>query len=182
MNRFKLKKEETSKAMEAVEYVCETLNFSNITEVLHYFMSVKKVEMRIKNMISMRKHLIEIVQKNLESVTQVKMESTNCLPAAILQLDVNIEHVQREGLDVQKKQFEDVNKDITTYGILFNELWFQLDSLVGKLERCHVRVHIANNIYCSAQSCFVVIKMYMYGYSSIIRQINNCIYQPLRSI
>lgn len=152
MNRFKLKKEETSRAMEAVEYVCETLNFSNITEVLHYFMSVKSVEIRIKKMITVRKHLMEIVQKNLESVTQVKMESTNCLPVAILQLDANIEHVQREGLDVQKKQFEDVNKDITGYGILFNELWFQLDSLVGKLERCHVRIHIAKNTHCMASN------------------------------
>lgn len=168
--------------MEAVEYVCETLNFSNITEVLHYFMSVKNVEMRIKKMINVRKHLMEIVQKNLKSVTQVKMESTNCLPEAILQLDANIEHVQREGLDVQKKQFEDVNKDITGYGILFNELWFQLDSLVGKLERCHVRIHIAKNTHCCAKSCFVVIKMYTYGYSLIIRQINNCIDQPLRFI
>lgn len=131
--------------MEAVEYVCETLNFSNITEVLHYFTSVKNVEMRIKNMISTRKHILEVVHKNLESANEVKMESLNRLPEAILKLDANIEHVQREGLDVQRKQFNDVNRHITGYGVLFNELWFQLDNLVGKLERCHVRIRIAKN-------------------------------------
>lgn len=94
-------------------------------------------------MISTRKQLLEVVQKNLESAEEAKMECSNCLPEEILKLDANIEHVHREGLDVQKKQFEDVNRHITGYGILFNELWFQLDNLVGKLERCHVRIHIA---------------------------------------
>jgi hypothetical protein len=94
-------------------------------------------------MINIRKHLLEIAQESVASANEVKEESIHCLPEAILQLDANIEYVQREGLDVQKKQFEDVNRDITGYGILFNELWFQLDSLVGKLERCHVRIHIA---------------------------------------
>ncbi|XP_060856647.1 uncharacterized protein LOC132934357 [Metopolophium dirhodum] len=140
VNLYKFRKGETSKAMEAVEYVCETLNFSDITEVLHYFTSVKNVEMRIKKMISTRKHILGVVQKDLESAIEVKMDSLNRLPEAILKLDANIEYVQREGLDVQKKQFDDVNRHITGYGVLFNELWFQLDNLVGKLERCHVPV------------------------------------------
>lgn len=126
--------------MEAVEYVCETLNFSNIAEVLHYFSSVKNVEMRIKKMISKRKHILGVVEKNLASANELKIESLNRLPEAILKLDANIEHVKREGLEVQKKQLEDVNRRITGYGILFNELWFQLDNLVEKLERCKVRI------------------------------------------
>ncbi|XP_060845250.1 uncharacterized protein LOC132924824 [Rhopalosiphum padi] len=140
VNQYKFRKQKKSRAIEAVEYVCETLHFSNITEVLHYFTTVKNVEMRIKKMINIRKHLLEIAQESVASANEVMEESINCLPEAILQLDANIEYVQREGLDVQKKQFEDVNRDITGYGILFNELWFQLDSLVGKLERCHVPV------------------------------------------
>lgn len=152
---FKFKKEESSRAMEAMVYVCETLNFSNITEVLHYFTSVKNVEMRIKRMISVRKQIFGIAQKSVESATKVKIESVNCLPEAILQLDANIERVQRDGLDVQRKQFEDVNRDITGYGILFNELWFQLDSLVGKLDRCQVRIHFEKNPHLSALSFFV---------------------------
>jgi len=131
--------------MEAAEYVCETLNFSDITEVLYYFTSVKNVEMRIKKMISTRKRILGVVQRDLESAIELKTDSLNCLPEAILKLDANIEYVQREGLDVQKKQFDDVNRHITGYGVLFNELWFQLDNLVGKLERCHVRIRIANN-------------------------------------
>jgi len=131
--------------MEAVEYVCETLNFSDITEVLHYFTSIKNVETRIKKMISTRKHILGVVQKNLESAIEVKMDNLNRLPEAILKLDANIEYVQREGLDVQKKQFDDVNRHITGYGVLFNELWFQLDNLVGKLKRCQVRIRITNN-------------------------------------
>lgn len=131
--------------MEAAEYVCETLNFSDITEVLHYFMSVKNVEMRIKKMISTRKQILEVVQKDLESAIEVKMDCMNRLPEAILKLNANIEYVQREGLDVQKKQFDDVNRHIIGYGVLFNELWFQLENLVGKLSRCHVRIPIANN-------------------------------------
>lgn len=131
--------------MEAAEYVCETLNFSDITEVLHYFTSVKNVEMRIKKMISTRKHILEVVQKDLESAIEVKMDCMNRLPEAILKLNANIEYVQREGLDVQKKQFDDVNRHIKGYGVLFNELWFQLENLVGKLGRCQVRIPIANN-------------------------------------
>jgi len=131
--------------MEAAEYVCETLNFSDITEVLHYFTSVKNVEMRIKKMISTRKQILEVVQKDLESAIEVKMDCMNRLPEAILKLNANIEYVQREGLDVQKKQFDDVNRHIIGYGVLFNELWFQLENLVGKLSRCHVRIPIANN-------------------------------------
>jgi len=128
--------------MEAVEYVCETLNFSNITEVLHYFSSVKNVEMRIKKMVTKRKQILGVLQKNLESANEVKIESLNRLPEAILKLDANIEHVQHEGLDVQKKQLEDVKKHITGYSVLFNELWFQLDNLVEKLDRCKVRICI----------------------------------------
>ncbi|CAI6353368.1 unnamed protein product [Macrosiphum euphorbiae] len=145
VNLYKFRKGETSRAMEAAEYVCETLNFSDITEVLHYFTSVKNVEMRIKKMISTRKHILEVVQKDLESAIEVKMDCMNRLPEAILKLNANIEYVQREGLDVQKKQFDDVNRHIKGYGVLFNELWFQLENLVGKLGRCQVRIPIANN-------------------------------------
>lgn len=133
---------ERSKAIEAVEYVCDTLGFSSITEVLEYFSTVKNVELRIKKMIGLRKHLLEIAQKSLESATEVETECVNCLPDDIFRLDANIERIQRENLDVQLKHFDTVSGEIFEYCTLFNDLWFYLDGLAGKMDRCQVRKYL----------------------------------------
>lgn len=135
-------KEELSKEMEAVEYVCDTLGFSDMESVLQYFHAVKSVEMRLKKVISQRKHLFELSQLNLEKVNQMMVYNTICLPVSILHLDKNIERVQQEGLNVQNKQLEDIKREITEYDRAFNELWFQLENLAGKLDRCQVRMYI----------------------------------------
>lgn len=126
-------------AMEAAQYVCDALGFDDIDEVLHYFSTVKAVEMRVKKMIALRKNLFEIASRNAESVAEAEETSLRCLPASISRLDAEIERVQRDGLDVQRAQLDDVNGRIAEYSALFNELWFHLDNLIGKLDRCQVR-------------------------------------------
>lgn len=116
------------------------LGFSDMESVLQYFHTVKIVEMRLKKIISQRKHLYKLAQINLKTVNQVATDNTNCLPESILILNKNIELVQHEGLDVQKKQLEDIKKEIAEFDRAFNELWFQLENLAGKLNRCQVRM------------------------------------------
>lgn len=126
-------------AMEAAQYVCDALGFDNIDEVLHYFSTVKGVEIRVKKMIGLRKNLSEIAQRNMESVAEIETTSLRCLPVSISRLNAEIERVRCGGLDVQRKQLEDINEQITEYSALFNELWFHLDNLIGKLNRCQVQ-------------------------------------------
>lgn len=128
--------------MEAVEYVCDTLDFSDIAEVLQYFTTVKNVEKRIKKMVNVRKHLYGVLKKNLESAAYLNSDRLNCVPESTLVLDENKERIQRDGLEVQKKQLYNVNIEISKYGELFNELWFQLDNLARKLDRCQVSTRI----------------------------------------
>lgn len=132
--------EELSKEMEAVEYVCDTLGFSDMESVLQYFQAVKNVEMRLKKVISQRKHIYELSQLNLEKLNQSMIKNTNCFPESILLLDKNINRIKNEGLDVQNKQLEDIKIEIAEYDRAFNELWFQLENLAGKLDRCQVRM------------------------------------------
>lgn len=122
-----------------MEYVCDTLGFSNHMEVVEYFSMVKNVETRIKKMIALRKNILEMVQKNLESANELKEEYVYCLPETIILLDARIARIQHENIDVQVKDFDKVKEDISAYHELFNELWFCLDNLAGKFNRCQVR-------------------------------------------
>lgn len=136
---FKFEQQDHSREIEAVEYVCSTLGFSNTSDVLQYITSVKSIEMRLKQMMSLRNHLYEIQKNRLDSALEFEMTTLNYLPESISKLDANLERVQREGFDEQKQHLEDTNKEIEKYGKLFNELWFLLDNLTGKLDRCQVK-------------------------------------------
>jgi hypothetical protein len=142
VNLLKFGDQEYTKAMEAAEYVCDTLDFGDMAEVLQYFTTVKNVEMRIKKMVSVRKHLYGVLKKNMEEAADLKSDRLNCVPESTLLLDVEKERVQRDGLEVQKKKLHYVNIEISEYSELFNELWFQLDNLAGKLDRCQVNMRV----------------------------------------
>lgn len=140
VNLLKFGNKKYTRSMEAAEYVCDTLDFSDIAEVMQYVATVKNVETRIRNMVRVRKHQCEVVQKNLESAADLESDSSNCVPESTLRLDDDMERLQRDGLEAQEKQLRDVNVEISEYGALFNELWFQLDNLARKLDRCQVSV------------------------------------------
>lgn len=125
--------------MEAVEYVWETLDLEDETEVLSYISAIKGTDERMKKMVGLRKVLLEITLKNLESASQLEEDRRNCLNESILTLNANIERVRRDTLDVQNKELEDINRDIFQYDRSFNGLWFQLESVTKKLARCQVR-------------------------------------------
>lgn len=124
---------------EAVEYVCDTLGFDDAEEVLRFFTTVKHLELRIKKMIAVRKHLFGVAQGTLESTAAKKADALNCVPGSILRLDANTKRVIAEGLDVQQKQLDEVNENIEKYARAFNELWFYLENVTKKLQRCQVR-------------------------------------------
>ncbi|VVC26669.1 Hypothetical protein CINCED_3A014946 [Cinara cedri] len=129
-----------TRAMEAADYVCKELGFSNIEEVLEYFSTVKNMELRLKKMISVRKHLFEIVRTGVDNASQLETDAINYLPRTIMKLDKDIERIRRDGLEVQAKKQNQMNDRIFEYMKLFNELWFHLDNMVVKLERCQVPV------------------------------------------
>lgn len=142
-----------TRAVEAAEYVCDTLGFSNIQEVLEYFSTVKSMELRVKKMISGRKHRVELAETEVDVTNQLATDAAHCLPRSISKLDADIERLRRDGLERQIKRRDEVNERITEYRTLINELWFHLDSMSGKLKRCQVRAH-NYHVYCRTRVPF----------------------------
>lgn len=136
-----------TRAIEAADYVCETLGFSNIEDVLEYFSTVKNMEVRVKKMASVRKHLSEIIRTGLDKMNQLETDIMHCLPQSILKLEADIERIRRDGLEPQIKRQDEVDRRIVEYRMLINELWFHLDNMSRKLERCQVRVYNCRSMY-----------------------------------
>ncbi|XP_050527995.1 uncharacterized protein LOC126898089 [Daktulosphaira vitifoliae] len=140
VNVYRLDGEKLSREIAAAEYVCEALGFENTTDVLEYIKKIKNMEIRLKNMIIQRQLCTTLAAERYECMTKLEIERLMCEPESHKTLDKNFEYLNQAGLDVQKSQVLEIQTKINDYESLFNELFFLLDHLGAKLDRCQLPV------------------------------------------